>query len=223
MTRLEQRPADCLSDLALDRIVAGAARDAHLDGCERCRNRLAAFEHQAQAARPTVAALIQRAEAAKTDGAKVGALANTGARTRWWRWWSIGGALVAAAAAVVIFVMQPGDEVRLKGTGIGVKMYRMRRGEVTLAHSGDSFAKGDALRFVVSSPRAAQYALVEVEAAGKITVQQRGQVNVGTTALDGSWVLDASPNTEWFVVLIDPKDPLVAVRDHEGVWLEIRK
>lgn len=130
---------------------------------------------------------------------------------------------MAAAAAIVIFVMQPGDEVRLKGTGIGVKMYRMRRGEVTLAHSGDTFAKGDALRFVVSSPRAAQYALVEVEAAGKITVQQRGPLAAGTNALEGSWVLDESPNTEWFVLLVDPKDPLVAIRDHQGIWLEIRK
>ena len=200
----------CLSDLALDRIVAGAARDAHLDACERCRTRLAAFEQQAQAARPTVAMLVERARKVSPP-------------RRAWRWWSMGGAMAAAAAAIVIFVMRPGDEVRLKGSGIGVKMYRMRRGEVTLAHSGDQFAKGDALRFVVQSPRAAPYALVEVEAAGQVTVQQRGLLAAGTTTLDGSWVLDASPNTEWFVLLVDPKDPLVAVRDHQGVWLEIRK
>ncbi len=202
----------CPSDLVLDDIVAGARpRDAHVEGCASCQERLARFEQVAQAARPQVAAILARAEAQHAE--------RRGAA---WRWWSLGASLVAAMAVLVV-VARPVDEVRTKGSGVAVQLFRQRAGEVMKVDSNDEFRPGDALRFVVDTTRPIAYALAEVEAGGKIIVHQRGKLEAGRTALEGSLVLDDSHGTEWFVLVVDAKDPEAAVRGHQGIWLEIRK
>jgi hypothetical protein len=202
----------CPSDLVLDDIVAGTRpRDAHVEGCASCQERLARFERTAQAARPRVAALLARAEAPHAERRRAS-----------WRWWSLG-ATLAAAMAVLVVVARPVDEVRVKGSGVAVQLFRQRAGEVMKVDSNDDFRPGDALRFVVDAARPIDYALAEVESGGKIVVHQRGKLEAGRTALPGSLVLDDSRGSEWFVLVTDAKDPLAAVRAHRGTWLEIRK
>jgi len=202
----------CPSDLVLDDIVAGTRpRDAHIGGCASCQERLARFERIAQAARPQVAALVERAAAQHAER-----------KSASWRWWSLGATLAAAMGALII-IAQPVDEVRTKGLGVAVQLFRQRAGEVMKVDSSDEFRPGDALRFVVDTVRPIDYALAEVEPGGKIIVQQRGKLEAGRTALPGSLVLDDSGGTEWFVLIPNPKDPLASVRAHEGIWREIRK
>jgi len=202
----------CPSDLVLDDMVAGTRlRDAHIEGCASCQERLSRFERIASAARPEVAARIERAAAQHAER-----------KSASWRWWSLG-ATLAAAMGVLIVVARPEGEVRTKGSGVAVQLFRQRAGEVMKVDSSGEFRPGDALRFVVDAARPIDYALAEVESGGKIIVHQRGKLEAGRTALPGSLVLDESRGTEWFVLIVDAKDPLAAVRAHRGIWLEIRK
>lgn len=55
--------SDCLSDLTIDRILAGDLAkhtvEAHLAVCERCRTRFAMLTAEAEAARPTVERILR--------------------------------------------------------------------------------------------------------------------------------------------------------------------
>jgi hypothetical protein len=191
-------PQGCLSDLALDRIVAGdepRGGVAHLEVCERCRGRLALFD--SVAASPPVRRVL--------DVVSAGSAAR-----RPWRFFRLPLALAGAcAAAGIVFLAvrpappPPPDEVRIKGTS--VTFFRQRGGEVTHGVSGDSFFPGDALRFVVSSGSPGYFFLVGVEPSGKVVAYHPygGSRSVPLAdgreiALPGSLILDESKGTEYF-------------------------
>src|ERR1700722_5549193 len=115
MTRtLQSRPEDCVSDLVLDRLLAVECSDeearsanAHIQGCDRCRERLARFtgDRDAFASRELP-------------------LPGSAARERLMRpsraAWVIGSVVVAMAAAVLLLIRPKaqdgvGESTRLKG------------------------------------------------------------------------------------------------------------
>jgi hypothetical protein len=186
---LREGNAGCPSDLQLDRLVAGepaTAAEAHLAGCTVCARRMeqrrlgfAAFP----AARPqAIWAAIQRRPAPR----------------RWitWRWPAA--LTTLAAAAVLLLVLRPRDEVRAKG-GLGLHVHRLRDGVSQEAASGERFAAGDRLRFVVDLPERGYLSIVGVEATGRsyqawprageaprLFPAGAGQLLGGAVALDGS-------------------------------------
>ena len=199
-------PAGCLSDLALDRIAAEdePRRNAHLDGCERCRSRLGLFA--AVGAAPVARRTLESASA-------------RAAKRQPWPFVRLPLAIAGAcAAAALVFLAvrptppRPSDEVRIKGTSVA--FFRQRGGEVTHGVSGESFLPGDALRFVVSSGSPGYFFLVGVEPSGNVVAYhpyggtKSAEIAVGREiALPGSLVLDESKGVEYFGGLFS-REPL---------------
>jgi hypothetical protein len=164
------RRPECLSDLRIDRMLAGdldggereRARD-HIADCTACASRVAAIE-AARAATPPHLEAIRRIAAAPP--------ARFARRT--WGWPLLGVALAAGAAMLVVVVRphapRPGgggeqatdEATRLKGSahlGFFVKHGNfVRRGG-----PGEPVSPGDLVRFVVSTPRPAHLAIVGVD------------------------------------------------------------
>ena len=93
----QTREAGCLSDLALDRLVAGeavAAASAHAAGCARCTARLDEFRRARDEARPLLDAIRARSD---EPAARVVPL-----RRRAWLRAVV--PLVAAAALLMLFL-----------------------------------------------------------------------------------------------------------------------
>jgi len=200
-------PEGCLSDLALDRMVAAQAeRAAHLEGCERCRARLELFE--AAAASAAVKRVLDQV------AARAPAHASFFERHRFRL--GLAGACAAAAAAIALVAVRPSppppDEVRIKGTSLA--FFRQRAGAVTHGVSGDTFQPGDALRFVVSSGSPGYFFLVGVLPSGEVVAYHPygGKKSVPIAGgreitLPGSLVLDDSKGTEYFGGLFS-REPL---------------
>ena len=173
---MTRRAPDCLSDLRIDRMLAGdldggareQARD-HVAGCAACASRVAAFE-AARAATPPATDLeaIRRIAAAPP--------ARAARRRRRWLWPSLGMALAACAAAVVVAVRPPApesdDATRTKG-GAHLGFFVKHGDAVRRGGPDESVSPGDLVRFVVSTPRPAHLAhlaIIGLDARGAVTV-----------------------------------------------------
>jgi hypothetical protein len=205
------RSVDCLSDLALDMLVAddAAARPAHVETCGLCATRLAAFTDARSRDEVRSLAIARRA------------LSDERARSPWRRlerWPAL--LLGAATAALVAFVVLPdanetaspsleqieADVVRSKG--IGLRVFARRDGEVREAQSDNTFRAGDALRLEVSAAGKSHLMVVGVTETGELTVYHPfgGESAAPTTGgardvLPGSLVLDGSDTTETLLVV----------------------
>ncbi|MFL5442073.1 MAG: hypothetical protein ACJ79W_23225 [Myxococcales bacterium] len=200
-------PEGCLSDLALDRMVAEQdGSSAHVHGCERCRSRLELFEAVATSA--AVRRVVDRV-ATRTP-----AHASFFHRYRFRLRLGIAGACAAAAAIALVAVRPtsppPPDDVRIKGTSLA--FFRQRAGAVTHGVSGESFQPGDALRFVVSSGSPGYFFLVGVLPSGEVVAYHPygGTKSVPIAGgreitLPGSLVLDESKGIEYFGGLFSPE------------------
>jgi hypothetical protein len=158
------RPApDCLSDLRIDRMLAGdldgreseQARD-HAARCAACAARVAAFQ-AARAATPPDVETIRRIAAAAP------------ARRRWRGLWpSLGMALAVGTAALVVAVRPRGatvDATRTKGPA-HLGFFVKHGDDVRRGGAGERVSPGDLVRFVVSTPQPAHLAIVGVDARG---------------------------------------------------------
>jgi hypothetical protein len=197
------RPESCLSDLVLDRLVAGELREegelaAHLSSCAACRDR-----------RDQLAAERTRFP----DEVFVAGLAANAARTGR-RWWAFGGSAaavaVAGAAALLLTLRGPVEPgVRTKGTGLTLELIARRAdGRIeALPATGGRASPGEALRFKIRSARAAHVAVVGLDAAGVATAYAPSSgaapsVAAATdTLLDGSVVLDETLGPERVVAV----------------------
>jgi hypothetical protein len=156
------RSPDCLSDLRIDRMLAGdldgdadaRARD-HLAGCGACAARVAAFEGARAATPPDVELeleAIRRVAAAPP------------ARRIWRKLWPpLGVALAAGVAGLVVVARAPAPEsTRTKGPArLG---FFVKHGDaVRRGGAGEHVSPGDLVRFVVSTPRAAHLAIVSLD------------------------------------------------------------
>jgi hypothetical protein len=162
-----QRPSGCLSDLALDQLVADdlagqpAEREArmHLASCDRCAERLRYFESVEVPALP--ASVVQLARKATTRRGL----------------WAL--PLVAAlAAAVALLLSRPAwtpepiadSGVRTKGAIAMNVIARRASGEVTRLAPGDTVLPGDALRFEVAAAQPGFVAVMGLDAKGVATI-----------------------------------------------------
>jgi anti-sigma factor RsiW len=158
----------CLSNLALDELLGqelGAGESAvarvHLDGCSRCRARLAEIEAERDRFRQVAPPLALPRPAAR----RIPTLALAA------------GAL--GAAAVLVFLLRPApgtdrlappaDAVQGKG-GIRLAVY-IKRGDAVLAgRSGDIVHPGEAIRFAYSSLAGGYLAILGRDGAGRVSV-----------------------------------------------------
>lgn len=223
-SRLREGDAGCPSDLALDRLHAGelAAAEsrqitAHVATCTTCPGRIAARQNGFAAfpevdARPLLAAVRRRLHESEQE--PVG--------RRWLQKLGLYFAPVAAvtAALAIFLVVRHGGsttpnaadgvtyETRAKG-GLGLHVYRLGEGKTALAHdtvSGDPFAPGDRLRFVVDLPTRGQVQIIGVESDGDLYVAWPGPGSGAAVdtlrpagkgqELPGAVALDNSPGRE---------------------------
>jgi hypothetical protein len=164
--RLEPRAEGCLSDLAIDVLLAGdaspddaeAAR-SHAASCETCKARLAALTKEKEAfAAPLVVPRPARA-----------------ARARRFQTVAFGASALALAAALFLVVRSkprpdtPGETTRSKGSS-HIGFYVKHGGAVTLGAPGQIVAPGDALRFVYSTGEAKHLAVLSLDGARHASV-----------------------------------------------------
>lgn len=194
------RPESCLSDLALDRLLAGelagereaAARD-HLTGCDLCAGRLEALtadRERFRAAPPAIPALT--------------AAARRPARRRSAMWPAVAAA-VAMAAALVLWWRIPSDDgeaggTRIKGTS-HLSFSVKRDGAVSAGASGDPMYAGDLVRFSVRATAPGFAVVASVDGAGQVSVyypdgDRATAVEPGVTTFPGSIELDDTPGRE---------------------------
>jgi hypothetical protein len=192
------RPESCLSDLVLDRVLAGEIpRPEHLAGCEACGARLSALESQ-RGELPGQVWIAGEARKVKRRLVPAGLLA------------------AAAAAAVVMVAVRPLEPVpaeRTKG-GLSLALYaRGADGRVEELLPGARVRAGDAVRFSVSTLVEGHVAVVGADAAGGVAVHAappaplpagKGQL------LEGSLILDEAVGPERFVAVLCDGTPAAA-------------
>src|SRR5438270_5684349 len=112
-----RRPADCLSDLSLDRLLAGepGPRWDHVNSCARCRARLEQLKQAARVSESFIVAGISRTR-----------------RRLWARRAGVATSLAVAATLLFVFTRVPPlpeapDGERLKGSELSLGVY-VRRG-----------------------------------------------------------------------------------------------
>lgn len=187
------RPETCLSDLVLDRVLAGELdRPAHLDGCEGCTARLASLEQ----------------DRAGLDGR----LWIAGEARKVKRRLPLSGivATLAAAAAVAVVSARvirtdtiPGE--RAKG-GLALALFvRHGEGPVEEALPGARLVPGDAVRFSLSTSKEGYVAVVGMDDRGAVTLHAAPEAPLSAgkgQLLEGSVVLDDAIGPERFVAVL---------------------
>jgi len=164
---------DCLSDLRIDRMLAGdldgreseRARD-HAAGCAACAARVAAFEAARAATPPDIDMEAIRRIA--------GAPSASVARRSWRGLWPSLGLAAAAGTAALIVVARPrapahDETTRTKGSA-RVGFFVKHGDAVRRGGPGEPVSPGDLVRFVVSTPRPAHLAIVGLDAGGAASV-----------------------------------------------------
>jgi len=198
----QTRDERCLSDLALDRLVAGervAAAETHVAGCARCAERLAEFRRARELDAPLLDQILQRA------GGTVVPLKR--------RIWLSAMLPLVAAAAIFLFLLprflHPGMGEREKGSSALALdvVVKHANGRVEALGPDGRVRAGDAIRFLVSAPRAGHLVILGLDAAGQVSVyvadgDDPHHIDRGTRqAMPGSIVLDATPGAERLVAL----------------------
>ena len=219
MTGTAPRRSDaCVSDLTLDRVVAGAAigdeLGAHLETCARCRERLELLELSRDRSADLVEDLIRATRPGGTSpSAPEPASPSSGFGLP--RLAVAALVLLAVTASAVWMLEQrigektpapPADSLRIKGSSM--RFFVQRGEDVVPGVSGERYQEGDALRFTVSNDQPIYFFLVGVEASGKVSayVPFEGARSMALEpgieqAMPGSLVLDGSAETEYFVGL----------------------
>jgi hypothetical protein len=191
------RPASCLSDLALDQLLAGeadVARAEHLAGCPRCRGRMDELRRASQV----------------SDSFIMRGVTHT--RRRLWVRRAGVAASVALAAMVIVAIgrprLMPTGEERLKGERITLGVYvRHGNGAVVVASSPADVAPRDHIRFEVTTGRAGHLCIVGVDGAGAVTAyvadgERLRAVGRGRQVIDGSIELDDTPGAERLIAVL---------------------
>ncbi len=209
-SNLRQYRPECPSDWMLDRLhsgevaepEAGATRQ-HIAGCETCTARMAEREagfNAISGADPR--AMLARIRAGVDSRARPSLLERLRA---WGRGFLAPVALAAAAVLVVVLVTgneQTGVDTRMKG-GLTLHVFRLAGEHAEEALSGDRFAPGDRLRFIVDLPSGGHVSVLGIEASGALYtawplepgMQTRFAAGTGIE-LPGAVALDDQPGRE---------------------------
>ena len=203
----QERPEACLSDLALERLLVeelgpGAERDAiarHLAACARCQARRDALA-AAPAQEPDPTFWQRQSARPPPRRAALGA-----------------GLAGMAALAALVLVLRPrpaprpdaSDDARVKGGGAALELVaRDRDGRTVPVFEGTSLRPGEAVRFIVTSPKPAHLAIVGLDAGGQVSLYWPPPAGAsdewppGAHEVPGSIVLDATPGEERFVAVV---------------------
>jgi hypothetical protein len=166
---------ECPSDLVLDRLHArelaepeAAATRQHISGCEMCTTRMAEREAGFNAiGEVDPRAMLARIRAGVESRARPSLLERIRA---WGRGFLAPVALAAAATLIVVIVAgneQTGVDTRMKG-GLTLHVFRLAGDHAEEALSGDRFAPGDRLRFIVDLPAEGHVSVLGIEAGGAL-------------------------------------------------------
>jgi hypothetical protein len=214
------RPESCLSDLALDRWLAGElagqpageAVRAHLRACPACSDRLSALEHEPEllpgpgANPPPLTVTTPPRPAAER---RAGSVSPVSARKRMFAI-TAGVAALAAGLVIVVNARHPAPletGLRSKGDLQLDVVVRHSDGRTETVVPGDALSAGDVVRFVVSTPDPGFVFVIGLDAAGVATPYSpavgvpaplpagRGQ------ALPGTVILDDTLGAERFLLL----------------------
>jgi hypothetical protein len=196
----------CLSDLTLDRLIAGEldaspeGKEArtHVEACAACRARYQGFllEKERFPSEVFVSGLAAKAKARARQPAP---------------WLPLAAGMISIAATLLlVFNVDRKPEVLLKGgEGISVVVKR-QTGVVEPLLSGGQVAPGEAIRFRISSPKAAWVFVVGMDSAGQVSPYASGDGygvpwTAGTDAyLDGSIVMDDTRGVEQLAAVFCP-------------------
>jgi hypothetical protein len=179
----------CLSDYAVDRVVAGEPRAesaAHASGCETCTARIAERRGEQQAFRRDAPPLpLSRPTLRQPKRA-----------------WLAVPTLAVAAAVTILLLRPPTTSTRTKGAGQAAA-YVKHDGAVRRAVHAEVVAAGDSVQLVTTLTEPSQVAVLGVDGAGAVTVYRRAatQRAGAEVPLDFSIVLDAVRGEERIFVL----------------------
>jgi hypothetical protein len=170
MTQLpiRTRGAECVSDLQLDARFTGelepevaAQMDAHLEGCERCRVRMARLE-RARSAFLAPGPVFERPGPRRPSPSGLRRL-----RPRWLMPLSAGAALAAALALAFLPPRESGEPALRSKGGERIGLFIKRGALVRRGASGAHVQPGDQLRFTYSTDVDRYLAIVSIDGAGK--------------------------------------------------------
>lgn len=199
---------ECLSDLSLDRLVAGEiSADPHLATCPRCAARLAAISRDRELflREQWIGGLAARAKqnlAATPAGRRFAPRA-------------VAVALAAGLAALTLSIPRPPPGERVKGAHSLDLFVKHLDGRVEPVLAGDELAPGEAIRFRILAPTRAHVAVIGIDAAGAVTPYYPASgdapmLDLGSGALlEGSVVLDATTGPERIIALLCATPPNV--------------
>jgi hypothetical protein len=180
LEKLREGAPGCPSELDLDQLSQGellsqaAARISdHVSHCAMCAERMEARKAGFDAF-PAVDTRALLAGIRRRVGDEQEARAKRGLLRRFAYLFT---PVAAAAAALMIFIVArrdvpgelPVDVVRQKGS-LSLRVHRLVNGQSQKTLSGDHFAPGDRLRFVVDLPSAGHINVIGVEASGGLFV-----------------------------------------------------
>ena len=200
------RDESCLSDLVLDRIVAGeppvrpspSAIELHLGSCAACSARLDQLRQERVLAEPLLAAGRRRHRLAQRR-----------------RVWLTAAPVLFAVAATLLLLLMPRMREhlpeRMKG-GSGAALLldvavRHADGKVETLQPNGRVRPGDMVRFIVSTARPGHLVILGLDAAGKVSVyvadgEAPRPIERGTRqVMPGSIVLDDTLGAERLVAL----------------------
>jgi hypothetical protein len=205
------RPETCLSDLALDRLIAGELAgdereraQTHVASCEACRGRRNALDADVRAF-PDQLFVAMAAEQARTAA---------GFGKRGWKVYAAIAVPIAAAAAIAIWLAIPRDRparvdedgVRTKGGLVLDVIAKRRDGMTEPLGPGATAAPGDAVRFVVSTEAGGRLVVVGLDSAGTASSYVDAAIAPGRAQpQEGSVILDATPGVEKFIAVVCPR------------------
>jgi uncharacterized protein DUF4384/putative zinc finger protein len=223
---------DCVSDLQLDRRLAGELSPAegqaiehHLEVCPACHQRQAELDEvQLRFARDMPGWASRRGEPVAASHPAPSARPHRNLQR-----WLAGASTLAAAAALALFMVGPWREdpsageiaggTRAKGRAASLG-WVVRRGEHTFVGRPEQWLRaGDALRFTVSSPEPVYVAVLGLDARGRLSVyhpdrERLTRVEAGEQyPLPGAIELDATPGQEvLYGIFCEDAAPLASVK-----------
>jgi len=154
-------PEGCLSDRALDMLVAGepadtqAVQSAHMAACPRCQARY-------QSLRADRAAFALQAPSFQT--------LRPPARRRSGWWWALAPGLAAAVLLLLVVRPRPESTTERNKGGDALGFFVLHEGAVREAASGEVVRPGDRLQLVTTTKAVRYLAVLERDAAGRSSV-----------------------------------------------------
>jgi hypothetical protein len=207
---IARRPAECLSDLALDRLLAGepGPRWDHVNSCVRCRARIDELKQASRLSDLWIQSGIARTRR-RLRNRRVAAVTSL----------AVAAVLVLAAVKLRPLPVVPHEapqdsraDSRLKGSALSLGVYvRRGSGAVVAAQSPAAVAPGEQIRFEVTSARPGYLGIVGLDAAGAVTPyvssgQKLRRLGAGRQLLDGSILLDDTLGAERLIAVFCPSE-----------------